>query len=69
MVLGQIVAVIGTAFLTRMNVDTQTAVWATYLVITGLGTGIGLQMPFTAVQVVLKEEDVPIGNGTCRALS
>jgi len=54
MVAGQFVAIIGTVLLSRLNTDTPTAVWATYLVITGVGLGMGLQMPFTALQVVLR---------------
>jgi len=54
MVIGQFVAIVGTALLTRLSVDTTKAVWATYLVVTGAGLGMGLQLPFTAVQVVLR---------------
>ncbi|KAI0018951.1 efflux pump antibiotic resistance protein [Xylariomycetidae sp. FL0641] len=62
MIAGTLVAIIGNVLLSRVMVGTRTAVWATYLVITGIGTGMGLQMPFTAVQLVLKKEDVPVGN-------
>ncbi|PHH88186.1 hypothetical protein CDD83_7860 [Cordyceps sp. RAO-2017] len=54
MIAGQLVAIVGNALLTRIQVDTPTAVWATYLVVTGIGTGMGLQTPFTAVQLVLR---------------
>lgn len=54
MVLGQIVSIIGTVCLTRLEVGTSTALWATFLVIAGVGHGMGLQMPFTATQVVLR---------------
>ncbi|KAF5857251.1 hypothetical protein ETB97_006049 [Aspergillus alliaceus] len=62
MVLGQVVSIIGTVCLARLEVDTSSALWATFLVIAGVGHGMGLQMPFTAVQVVLSDEDIPIGN-------
>ncbi|KAI1493661.1 efflux pump antibiotic resistance protein [Biscogniauxia mediterranea] len=62
MVLGPLVAIIGNVFLTRIAVDTRTALWATYLVVTGIGTGMGLQIPFTGVQMVLEKDDVPVGN-------
>ncbi|KAM3155704.1 Aspyridones efflux protein [Botrytis cinerea] len=39
-----------------------TAQWAGYEVLTGFGFGIGFQVPYTAVQIVLPTEDVPIGN-------
>lgn len=54
MIAGQLVAIIGNVFLARLTVDTKTTVWATILVVTGLGTGMGLQMPFTGVQLVLE---------------
>lgn len=59
MIVGQLVAIVGTVFLARLNVDTRTVLWATYLVITGIGTGMGLQMPFTGVQVVLRFVPIP----------
>ncbi|PWY92986.1 efflux pump antibiotic resistance protein [Aspergillus sclerotioniger CBS 115572] len=62
MVLGQIVSIVGTVCLTRLEVGTPTAQWATFLVIAGVGHGMGLQMPFTATQVVLSEDDLSIGN-------
>lgn len=54
MIIGQLVAIVGTVLLARLNVDTRTVLWATYLVITGIGTGMGLQMPFTGVNLVLR---------------
>lgn len=56
-VLGQVISIIGTAFLTRLKVDTPTIQWATYLVIAGLGLGMGMQLPYTAIQVVLRYVD------------
>lgn len=54
MIIGQLVAIIGNVFLTRITVNTRTPLWATYLVVTGIGTGMGLQMPFTGVQLILR---------------
>ncbi|KAF2464156.1 permease of the major facilitator superfamily [Lindgomyces ingoldianus] len=62
MVLGQIVAIIGTVLLTRISITTPYPVIAVYLVISGIGFGMGLQMPFTGVQAVLSDDEVPIGN-------
>ncbi|KAK8075551.1 MFS general substrate transporter [Apiospora hydei] len=62
MVIGPLVAIVGNALLARITVDTRTAVWATYLVVIGIGTGMGLQIPFTAVQVTLRDDEVPLGN-------
>ena len=54
MILGEIVSIVGTGILTRMNIGTPTAIWVTCFLVTGLGHGAGLQLPFTAPQVVLK---------------
>ncbi|ROV87914.1 hypothetical protein VSDG_09486 [Cytospora chrysosperma] len=62
MIIGQLIAIIGTVFLSRLNVDTGTVLWATYLVVTGIGTGMGLQMPFTGVNLILSQDDIPVGN-------
>ena len=32
------------------------------MIITGIGTGLGVNLPYTAVQAVLDEKDVPTGN-------
>lgn len=54
MVLGQVVSIVGTVLLTRLYIDTKYVLVAIYLVISGIGFGMGLQMPFTAVQTVLR---------------
>ncbi|KAF2691971.1 efflux pump antibiotic resistance protein [Lentithecium fluviatile CBS 122367] len=62
MVAGQLVAIVGTTLLTRITVTSRYAPIAVYLVISGVGFGMGLQLPFTGVQAVLKDDQVPIGN-------
>ena len=54
MVIGSCIGIVGTVLLTRIGLGTPTALWATYLVITGFGLGMGVQVPFTALQVVLR---------------
>ncbi|KAL9594373.1 MAG: hypothetical protein Q9219_007067 [cf. Caloplaca sp. 3 TL-2023] len=54
MIGGQIICVIGAGLITRINLHTSTALWATYFVIAGLGMGMGMQIPYTALQVVLR---------------
>ncbi|MCJ1404233.1 hypothetical protein MMC11_007458 [Xylographa trunciseda] len=63
MVLGVLIAIVGVALLSRIDLATTTLQWAAYCVITGIGIGIGIQLPYTALQVVLSESDVPSGNG------
>lgn len=54
MILGQAIRVIEAGLITRMAFGTRTEEWASYLVITGVGTGMSMQLPCTAVQVVLR---------------
>ncbi|KAI9845648.1 MAG: hypothetical protein M1837_004622 [Sclerophora amabilis] len=54
MILGEVIAIIGTAFLTRLDENTSTVAWAAYMVIAGIGMGMAMQLPYTAVQVVLR---------------
>ena len=48
--------------LTQLKPDTSTVYWAASLVVAGLGSGMAMQLPYTAVAVVLDDEDIAIGN-------
>jgi hypothetical protein len=63
MVAGECIYLIGQGLLTQLKVDTSTVKWASYLVVAGIGNGMAMQLPYTAVQVALKDEDIPVGNG------
>ncbi|KAJ3995103.1 MFS general substrate transporter [Lentinula boryana] len=52
---------VGSGLLSTLNVNSSTAQWLSFEIITGLGRGSG-QIPFVAVQVVLTAEEVPIGS-------
>ncbi|KAH9863980.1 hypothetical protein J1614_009913 [Plenodomus biglobosus] len=62
LILGTAIQLVGSGLLITLDADTSKIKWAAYMVITGIGTGIGVNLPYTAVQVVLKEEDVATGN-------
>ncbi|KAI5861439.1 major facilitator superfamily domain-containing protein [Durotheca rogersii] len=62
MIAGSIICSIGAGLLTTVNLSTSTPKWAAYLVLTGLGLGMGGQLPYTALQAVLDPEDVATGN-------
>ncbi|KAL9090876.1 MAG: hypothetical protein Q9165_005084 [Trypethelium subeluteriae] len=62
MILAAIIFTIGAGLLTTLQVDSSRATWIGYQVLTGAGSGIGVQIPFTAVQVVLDSKDMPSGN-------
>lgn len=57
------ISIVGSALITTLEVGTATEIWATFLVICGIGTGMAINLPYTAVQAVLSEEGVPTGNG------
>ncbi|CCX08563.1 major facilitator superfamily domain-containing protein [Pyronema domesticum] len=63
MVLGGIVSAVGSGLIHLLNANSPATQWVGYQVIAGLGTGFGIQIPFTVVQAVLSDEDKPIGNG------
>ncbi|KAI0545636.1 major facilitator superfamily domain-containing protein [Xylaria curta] len=62
MVAGGIICSVGAGLLTTVEVDTSTPKWAAYLVLTGIGLGMGAQLPYTALQAVLAPADVATGN-------
>lgn len=51
---GACIAALGTGLLTRIALGTPTFEWAAYLVVSGLGIGLGLNLPYTALHVVLR---------------
>ncbi|OTA91517.1 hypothetical protein M434DRAFT_342951 [Hypoxylon sp. CO27-5] len=62
MVVGELICIGGQAMLTQLKSDSNTIYWAASLVVAGLGSGLAMQLPYTAVAVVLADEDIPVGN-------
>ncbi|KAN0074851.1 Major facilitator superfamily domain containing protein [Elaphomyces granulatus] len=56
------IAVVGSALLTMLEVDTPIQIWVPYFIVCAIGFGISINHPYTAVQAVLSEADVPTGN-------
>ena len=54
MILGMLICVLGAGLVTRLDIDTSTAQWAAFLVLAGAGLGTAMQLPYTAVQIVLR---------------
>jgi hypothetical protein len=54
MIAGTIIAIVGAGLLVTINTSTPTVQWSAYMVVNGLGTGIAQQLPYTALQVVLR---------------
>jgi MFS family permease len=59
--MGPIVATIGCGLLTTLRVDTSTAKWVGFEILTATGVGMTIQQGIIAVQAVLPLEVVPIG--------
>jgi MFS family permease len=59
-VIGNAIGTVGLGLMTLLRVDTTTAQWAGYQVLTSAGFGISIQQGFTAVQTVLGPDDMAI---------
>ncbi|GAB1210173.1 hypothetical protein APSETT445_008963 [Aspergillus pseudonomiae] len=54
MIVGELICIAGTVMLTRLKVESSTVYWAAALVVHGMGMGLAMQLPYTAVNVVLQ---------------
>jgi MFS family permease len=59
-VIGNAIGTVGLGLMTLLRVETTTAQWAGYQVLTSAGFGISIQQGFTAVQTVLGPDDMAI---------
>jgi MFS family permease len=59
---GVVVFTIGSGMLYTLKVNSSVGEWIGYQILAGVGAGACVQIPFIAVQVVLPENDMPIGN-------
>ncbi|KAM7222547.1 hypothetical protein V8F06_002041 [Rhypophila decipiens] len=60
-VIGSVIGTAGLGLLTMLNVDTTTAQWVGYEILSSAGFGLSIQQGFTAVQTVLGPDDMAIG--------
>ena len=60
--LGAAILTIGCGLIHTLHVGSTEAQWFGYQVLTGIGFGMAFQIPYTAAQVVLSAEDLPMGN-------
>ncbi|KAF2171276.1 hypothetical protein M409DRAFT_63625 [Zasmidium cellare ATCC 36951] len=60
--IGSVIFVIGCGMLYTLKVNSSTGTWIGYQILAGVGAGACVQIPFIAVQVVLPEKDMPVGN-------
>jgi hypothetical protein len=59
MIGGTAISLVGYGLLTTLSVDTPTRIWAAYLAINGFGMGCGMNVPYTALQAVLRYLNSP----------
>jgi hypothetical protein len=62
MLAGGAIFIIGAGLLITLKVSTSIGMWVGYQVLAGADAGMALQTPFIAVQAVLSEADLPVGN-------
>lgn len=55
---------IGSGLITTYSTTMPTGRWIGYQILAGAGVGAGFQVPMTAVQTVLVQDDIPIGTAT-----
>ena len=60
--LGAAILTAGCALISTLRPQSTEPQWFGYEVLTGIGFGMSFQIPYSAVQVVLSPEDLPIGN-------
>ncbi|KAK6535356.1 hypothetical protein TWF694_001818 [Orbilia ellipsospora] len=53
---------VGAGLLHTLNLNSSSGKWIGYQIVAGFGAGMGIQIPFVAVQVVLTAKDMPVGN-------
>ncbi|KAF2746810.1 MFS general substrate transporter [Sporormia fimetaria CBS 119925] len=59
---GTAISLVGSGLLTLLSPNTALGTWVAYFLVIALGTGIAINHPYTAVQTVLEERCVPVGN-------
>jgi len=59
MIFGSVLMAVATGLITTFAPDTPPVKWISYQILYGLGIGLAFQQPYTAVQTVLPEAQVP----------
>lgn len=62
MTLGAVLLTAGCALIQTLHLQSSESQWFGYQVLTGIGFGMAFQIPYSAVQVVLPPDDLPVGN-------
>lgn len=59
MIVGTAINILGAGLLTTIGPHTSTVKWASYMVINGVGIGMAMQLPYTALKAVLEYVPTP----------
>jgi MFS transporter, DHA2 family, glioxin efflux transporter len=59
---GCVLIIVGTGLMITLNETTSTGKWIGYQIVAGAGIGVCFQIPASAVQMVLPQEDIAIGS-------
>ncbi|KAK6594315.1 efflux pump antibiotic resistance [Botrytis cinerea] len=62
MIFAGAVFTVGAGLIYTLQVGSSVGKWVGYQLVCGIGAGMGVQIPFIAVQVVLNAKDMPSGN-------
>jgi hypothetical protein len=54
MLAGTMIAAIGAGIMILLDMHTSTGLSTTYMIVWGIGSGLGANLPFTALQAVLR---------------
>lgn len=60
--IGAALTTVGSGMLYTLQPGSSTREWVGYQVLTSIGFGLAVQVPYTVVQVIFKTADVPMGN-------
>ena len=69
---GAAIFTVGAGLLYTLQVDSGAGMWIGYQILTGIGAGASVQIPFISVQVVLSAKDMPTGSelpNVCTAIA
>jgi hypothetical protein len=62
MIVGAAIFTVGAGMIYLLSITSSAGRWIGYQILSGVGAGAGVQIPFVAVQVVLGPKDMPSGN-------
>lgn len=61
MIAGSVISAIANGLMVRFGLDTSTVYWATALVLSGMGFGLGGQQSMMVPQTILQGGDIALG--------